>query len=233
MYRIFIFAILFFALQTSAQETAPLFKIGGTGGFGFYGFNDLKEANDNVISTLPFETRVIDDFPARGFFGGYALLRITDWFWTGPSYEFHSTGSRIGAKDYSGSYHFDQILSTHQLGIQNEVRISSGTAPAISVELTGGLNFSQWNMDELLKVGEETQKDNQDWQAMKPFVMPAFKVSYPLVSGFVAFARAGYLFDLGGKFHLAASKDYESAQKVPWSGFRISAGLEFMVSHSR
>lgn len=42
----------------------------------------------------------------------------------------------------------------------------------------------------------------------------------------LGFAKAGYLFDLGGKYHLSSSKDYKSSQKIPWSGFRVSFGLE-------
>jgi hypothetical protein len=230
---IFIILIIFGiqgAAQESAQKSRPRLKIGGFGGYAFYSFENLENANKEVISQLPFDASVIDNFPAQTCFGGYVLIKIADWYSIGPAYEFHSTGSRLGAKDYSGSYRFDQTLSTHQLGIENEARISGGIKPAVFINLAGGVNFSSWKIEEELEVAEEVlQNDNTEFVAIKPFVYPALKISYPGYKNLSMFGRAGYLFDLGGKYHLSGNKDYKSTQKIPWSGFRISIGLEFCI----
>jgi hypothetical protein len=226
---IIIFALA--GLHGIAQEKLPKIKVGGFAGYAFYSFDNLENANKEVTNQLPFDADIIDNFPSRIFFGGHVLLKIADWYSIGPAYEFHSTGSRLGAKDYSGSYHFDQILSTHQLGIENEIRISKNIKPAVFLDLTGGVNFSSWKMEEELKIDDEVQStDNSEFVAIKPFVYPSFKISYPVYRNFNVFAKAGYLFDVGGKFHLSGNKDYQTTQKILWSGFRISLGLEFDVA---
>lgn len=223
-------SLILCGIYSIAQENRPKLKIGATAGYATYSFDNLKKANESVISQLPFDAAVIDDFPARFYFGGYVLAKIANWYSLGPAYEFHSTGSRVGAKDYSGSYHFDQILSTHQLGLENEVLLTKGLKPAIFIDITGGVNFSSWQMEEELEIDNEViSTDNSEFSAIKPFVKPAVKISYPVYQNINITGTAGYLFDLGGKYHLSGNKDYKSTQKIPWSGLRFSLGVEFNI----
>lgn len=225
---ILILSLLIAGFRAYTQENLPKLKIGGFTGYSTYTFKNLENANKDVISQLPFDANVIDNFPARMYFGGFVLLRITNWYAVGPAYEFHSTGSRIGAKDYSGSYSFDQILTTHQLGIQNEILIYNANTAAFYIDFTGGVNFSSWTMEEELKINDEVlNSDNSEFAGIKPFIYPAVKLSYPVVKGWKVFAKAGYIFDLGGKYHVSGNNEYQSTQKIPWSGFRVSLGLEW------
>jgi hypothetical protein len=227
-FLILVSAFLFTTVVYS-QDEKSLLKLGLTGGFGGYSFEKLSDINDEVINQLPFDEAVIDNFPDRFYFGGLALIRVANWYWAGPSYQYHSTGSRVGAKDYSGSYYFDQILSTHQLGLENEIRISKGLKPAIFLDISGGVNFSTWKMEEVLEISGERDEEQSEYVAIKPFVLPALKISYPVYKDFTVSAQAGYLFDLGGKYHLSGNKDYQSTLKIPWSGYRFSLGLEYNV----
>lgn len=225
----FLIIILVLVFTTTAQESRPKLKLAAFGGFATYSFEKPEDINDEVMNQLPFDVAVIDNFPSRFYFGGNVLIRLADWYAVGPAYEFHSTGSRVGARDYSGSYQFDQILSTHQLGIENEIRISGESKTSVFLILNGGVNFSSWKTEEILTLGEEKQEDKSEYSAIKPFVYPSVKVSYPVYKQFLVFAKAGYLFDLGGKYHLSENKDYQSALKIPWNGLRFSLGLEFEV----
>lgn len=225
----FLIITLVFVFATTAQESRPKLKLAAFGGFATYSFEKPEDINDEVMNQLPFDVAVIDNFPSRFYFGGNVLIRLADWYAVGPAYEFHSTGSRVGARDYSGSYQFDQILSTHQLGIENEIRISGESKTSVFLILNGGVNFSSWKTEEILTIGEEKQEDKSEYSAIKPFVYPSVKVSYPVYKQFLVFAKAGYLFDLGGKYHLSENKDYQSALKIPWNGLRFSLGLEFEV----
>lgn len=225
----FLIIILVLVFTTTAQESRPKLKLAAFGGFATYSFEKPEDINDEVMNQLPFDVAVIDNFPSRFYFGGNVLIRLADWYAVGPAYEFHSTGSRVGARDYSGSYQFDQILSTHQLGIENEIRISGESKTSVFLILNGGVNFSSWKTEEILTIGEEKQEDKSEYSAIKPFVYPSVKVSYPVYKQFLVFAKAGYLFDLGGKYHLSENKDYQSALKIPWNGLRFSLGLEFEV----
>jgi hypothetical protein len=61
-------------------------------------------------------------------------------------------------------------------------------------------------------------------------VFLALKISYPVYKSFSVVAQAGYLFDLGGKYHISGNKDYKSDLKIPWSGFRASVGIEYEIN---
>lgn len=220
---------LLYCFYGFTQEKSLNLKLGAFGGYASYSFDYLKDVNAQAINQLPFDAAVTDDFPSRVYFGGSVLLRLTNWYYIGPAYEFHSTGSRLGAKDYSGIYSFDQILTTHQLGIENEIRISKGLKPAVFFDITGGVNFSAWKMNEVLDVSGSREEDKSDFASIKPFVLPVLKLSYPVCRNISAFAKGGYLVDAGGKYHLKSNKDAQSEQKIPWNGFRISAGLELNV----
>jgi hypothetical protein len=230
MKRYLIFVLVFlFASAVYSQDEKSLLKLGLTGGYAGYSFEKLEDINDAVIEQMPFDSEIIDNFPDRFYFGGTALIRIANWYWAGPSYQYHTTGSRVGAMDYSGSYHFDQILSAHQLGLENEIRISKSLKPAIFLDISGGVNFSNWKMDEVLEISGETEQEQSEYVAIKPFVLPALKISYPVYNNFSVAAQAGYLFDFGGNYHLSGNKDYKSTLKIPWSGYRFSIGVEYNV----
>lgn len=230
MKRFLILVLAFlFASVVYSQDEKSILKLGLTGGFGGYSFENLEEINDAVIEQLPFDAAVIDNFPDRFYFGGVALIRVANWYWAGPSYQYHSTGSRVGAKDYSGSFHFDQILSAHQLGIENEIRITKSMKPAVFLDISGGVNFSTWKTEGILEISGEKDEDSSEYVAVKPFVFPVFKISCPVYKNFTVAAQAGYLFDLGGKYHLSGNKDYKSTLKIPWSGYRFSISLEYNV----
>ncbi len=230
MKRFLTFALaLLFVLVAYSQDEKSLLKLGFTGGFGGYSFEKLEDINGEVINQLPFDAAVIDNFPDRFYFGGTALIRIANWYWAGPSYQYHSTGSRVGAKDYSGSYHFDQILSAHQLGLENEIRISKNMKPAVFLDVSGGVNFSSWKTEENLRVLHETDKDQTEYVAVKPFVFPGLKISYPVYKNFSVAAQTGYLFDLGGNYHISGNNEYKSTLKIPWSGYRFSFSIEYNV----
>jgi len=230
MKRALILVLAFlFVFTVYSQDEKSFLKLGLTGGYAGYSFEKLSNINDAVINQLPFDAAVIDNFPDRFYFGGVALIRVANWYWAGPSYQYHSTGSRVGAKDYSGSYYFDQILSAHQLGIENEIRISKTMRPAIFLDISGGVNFSTWKTEEVLEISGERDEDQSEYVAIKPFVLPALKISYLVYKDFSVTAQAGYLFDLGGNYHLSGNKDYQSTLKIPWSGYRFSLSLEYLV----
>jgi hypothetical protein len=208
-----------------AQDAAvtPQYKIGLTGGLAVYFENDLKEINTQVLNASPFDLKIINDFPPTFFYGGYILNRMGKRMYFGPSYTFYTTGSRLGIKDYSGSYRFDQILSAHSLGGQFEVLLHTRNKNNIFFEFTAGAHFATWKMDEMLKVGDEKVLDEQTLKAVKPFIYPAFKITKPVYGHLQVALKAGYSFDLAGKYKTGNMK---SNTKASFSGPRLSVILE-------
>jgi hypothetical protein len=214
------FNILFAQDEVEMQQ----FKVGLTGGLAVFSVHDLKEINTGVINTSPFDLQTVNNFPPTLFYGGFILNRMGKRIYFGPSYSFYTTGSRLGIKDYSGSYRFDQVLSAHSLGGQFEFLLSAKNKMNIYFEPTAGAHFATWKMDELLKVGDEKVSDEQTLKAVKPFIYPAFKITVPVYGHLKVALKAGYSFDLAGKYKKGNMK---AETKVPFSGPRISAIMEY------
>ncbi|HDR52111.1 MAG TPA: hypothetical protein ENN90_10925 [Mariniphaga anaerophila] len=205
------------------EQEMQRFKVGLTGGLSVYFVSELKDINTQVINASPFNLQTVNNFPPTIFYGGFILNRMGKRIYFGPSYSFYTTGSRLGIKDYSGSYRFDQILSAHSPGGQFEILLFTKNKINIYFEPTAGAHFATWKMDELLKVGDEKVSDEQKLKAVKPFIYPAFKIAVPVYSHLQVALKAGYSFDLAGKYKTGNMK---SDIKAPFSGPRISVVLE-------
>ena len=199
------------------------YKIGLTGGLAVYFVNELKDINTQLINKSPFDLKTVNNFPPTFFYGGFILNRMGNRMYFGPSYSFYTTGSRLGVKDYSGSYQFDQILTAHSLGGQFEILLHTKNKSQIFFETTAGAHFATWKMNELLKVGDEKVSDEQKLQAVKQFVYPAIKIAVPVYGRLQVALKIGYSFDLAGKYKTGNIK---SNTKASFSGPRISVVLE-------
>lgn len=223
---ILIFALIFIEqCFISAQEiTDKNIKIGFTGGFGTYIQSDLKKLNESVMSKSVYKPEMINDFPGNFFLGGYALVKVKPGFYVGPSYQFHSTGSRVGKKDYSGFYRFDNILSCHSVGIQIEKSITNGGKLVLSGGGIFGTNISLWEMSEELMIGDQSRESTTKFKALRPFIYPELKLEYPLIFSLNISLSAGYSFDLFGKY----KTDVVTSDLVAkWTGPRANLSLAY------
>lgn len=230
MYKILVFLLLSFAFQSTSKAQDKLarpFKIGITGGVAFFFEDDLKDINSKVKQDLPFTVETINNFPPSLCYGGYFLVPVSSGLSVGPSYQFYTTGSRLGAKDYSATYSFDQTISAHSLGIQFEFLLTKNIFPAVYFESTAGVHLASWKLKEKITTEAELSADKQKADAVKPYLYPGFKFSWPLNSSFGIAVKAGYSFDLGGKFSFDNYPDAQSDTKVSFSGPRLTAAFEF------
>lgn len=227
-YFILLVFLVCFGQNLLAQETQLKdFKFGVNFGYAFYFEGELEKLNNQVVSALPFDVQTIDNFPPYYCYGIYVMNKMGKKWALGPVYSYYSTGSRLGAKDYSGSYSFDQVLSAHSLGIQMELLISEKEKSVIFFETIAGAQFANWEMDEKLIVGEIKELDSQKLKAVKPFIYPGFKFSWELLQNLSLYVKGGVSLDLAGKFYLEGNPKAKSDTKVNFSGPRITVGIEY------
>lgn len=225
----FLILLLAISSQLLAQETGTTvnYKIGVSGGFGLIFPGDLKEINTEVINSSQFDLSVVNNFPPRPVYGGYILNSFGKRIAFGPSYFYFSTGSRLGIKDYSGSYAFDQIVSAHSLGIQFEFLLDEREKSNWYLEFTGGINLATWSIKEKLTIDGEKESDLTKLKATRPFIYPGVKYIYPLTKMLNFTVRAGVSVDLAGKYSFEGNPDYETDSKASFTGPRILVGLEY------
>ena len=61
--------VILFSWQLSAQLNPEKIKLGVMAGYAFYQQDDLKSVNREILSQLPFESQIIDNFDPVFFFG--------------------------------------------------------------------------------------------------------------------------------------------------------------------
>jgi hypothetical protein len=222
--------LLLMGLLTSGQSVtfrSDNTKVSLNGGFSWLFQNDLREINRESRKNLPFLTQTIDDFPPTLTYGGQISIKLSERLGVGTAYQYYTTGSRIGARDYSGTYSFDQIISAHSPGIVIEYQLASQPEWAAYFELTGGAHFASWKMKEKIILGQESNSDTYHLTAFRPYLFPALKAEYPFGGIFFAGIKAGYSFDLGGKYLLTNSNSGKSEKQASFSGIRgvVSVGV--------
>ena len=228
MKNYFILLLILIIASVNAQESDLTdFRIGFTHGTGLYFQHDLKVLNNEVENTLPFDVKTVNNFPPWPFTGGYAMIQIRKGFALGPAYQFHTTGSRLGQKDYSGRYYFDQILSSHALGLQGEFLLSEGSGPVFRFLIKGGVNFSTWKLKENLVIGYNEEEDITIFKAVCPFLEPSFSFTWRLSNRLSAIICPAFHIGLGGKYHLKGNSSATTDKKPGWNGPRISFNLEY------
>ena len=234
-----VFHIVILILISTLQGNSQQLDAGIQAGFGTYSMKDLKMINSTISSDLPFDTKVVEDFPIYFYYRPYILVN-TRYVSFGPVYTFQSTGSRVSGKDYSGEYRFDMMVNSSAPGIYGEVYLKPVNKVQGSVYTIFGGLFSNLKMNEYLVVQDEVMTDDDySFKSSNFFLEPGFNLRYP-VKFLKLGINAGYLFQFGGKsFYFADNKDAELINnktgdpvKSGWNGFRIGLSVSCILKLS-
>lgn len=229
MKKIVFFLLILNSYLLNAQDNEPKFRFGISGGYGTYNHSDLKSINQSAIKQLPFDTKIIDEFEPNFNFGGYCQTRLFNRFWLGPDYHYYYTGSRLGQKDYSGEYSFDQYLKAHAIGLKMDYVISAVDRISYQIELISGGSFSKWEMDSKLNISEESETQIDNLKGFSWYALPSFAVNYKVLKNISLVGSAGYSIDLIKKYKYEANRDIQITTMPDWSGLRLSLGVEFEI----
>lgn len=224
---IFLLFVLIVA-QAAGQDEYKKIKVGVLGGVAFYGQNELNSINENMIDQLPFVIKLIDDFKPVIYFGGFAQYQLFNRFYLGPNYEYHYSGSRIGAKDYSGEYSFDQYVHTHQIGLKANYAFRQLTKTNLKLEMNVGANLTDWRMESNLILGDDNfinEQSNTEMKGLSWFVTPAVSVEYELLPRVDIWGSLGYSFDLLKNYTVKGNNELEVEKTPDWSGLKLTLGI--------
>lgn len=147
----FIIAISFIlsSFIVSSQKLVISFE----SGVGTYSMKNLKLVNNSASTAVPFETKLVDDFPPYFYFRPSVTLKFNSHN-IGLVYNMQSSGARITSKDYSGEYVLDMKVKSNSIGILNEFDTNKGKS-ILSFYTIAGMNFSEINLVENLTVFDQ------------------------------------------------------------------------------
>jgi hypothetical protein len=201
------------------------------GGLATFKMDGLKDLNALAEESVPFDISNVDNFDPGFYFGASAQTALFSNLMVGLSYQYNTTGSRIGIKDYSGYYNFDQIVNGHLLGIEPGVIMTETPKYRLIFTIMSGALFTTIKTEEVLSVSGQTEEDQEYMSAFSIPVYPSINLSVPVKDFISGYFSAGYMVDTGGKVHLKGNRDTVLnidgyPVKTGWTGLRISAGLQ-------
>lgn len=210
-----------------AQENEPKFRFGISGGYATFNHSDLKSINQSAIDQLPFEAKIIDEFEPNFNFGAYTQNQLFPRFWIGPEYHYYFSGSRVGQKDYSGVYSFDQYVHSHAIGLKIGYVLTEVDRFSLQFQLSSGFGLTKWKMDSKLIIGENSENQIDELKGFGWYFLPSFVANYRIIKGISFVGSAGYTLDLVRNYKYEAKSGYKITQMPDWSGLRLSVGVEF------
>lgn len=191
--------------------------------------NGLKKFNRDIISSLPVNPKVVDDFPSQPYIEGSIVYHNTNPMYLGLSFGYHSTGSRISYKDYSGELKIDNVLSAYSPGIVVGAII---TDKVLVLKSEANFSYSISNLEIIEQILSE--KDQLKLESHSFQLEPRIRLTY-LLNEFEFGLRGGYLIDFGGKYSLEGNPDSflengeDDAIKSNWSGIRFGLSVAYNI----
>jgi hypothetical protein len=213
-------------------------KIGFQSGFEGNSMFELKDLNTSIMSTIPFDTKVVSDFPGYMYYQPSISLAFKR-FGIGLNFSNNSTGSRVSGKDYSGEFRFDLRLRKNSPGLFIEYYLFTERDMGFRLlcEGEGGFMFSSLHLEQNLIANSSTLlNDSYDFKAKNYFFQPGLKAVYRLNS-FEFEINAAYLLQFGdGTFYnesdsklMLLNSKTGAPVKPEWSGFKIGVGINFVL----
>ena len=232
--------ILILLLVTSVQAESQEYHLMFQTGMGNYSMSDLKGLNQKNLKRLPFEAKVVSDFPPYWTYRPAVLVKFNR-ISIGASLSYQSTGSRISVKDYSGEYRFDMNVNAVSPGIYTEVEVLKIKTLQLSFYTSIEKSTTILNTDEYFNVADSLLINEKFNLKAKSFSLePGICISYPIM--FFTFGmNVGYSFPLRAKaFYLSDNKDKTMSNTetgkpvVPkWEGLRAWLTFSYIIKKGK
>ncbi len=186
--------------------------------YGQYSMSKLKVVNSEVMSSLPFSTKLINDFPGYYTFSFESYYLDSKHFMFGLRYTNETTASRLGTIDYSGSFRFDQTMNSGSIALMVYYPFRSYEVQVL-LGLDLGIKFTGYSSEKEFTLGNTTKKITEMKDYTNFYSMPGIRIVYPISSFNLAF---------NFNYHLGIDKDTGATTVAKeWNGVRI--GLSFAV----
>lgn len=229
MRKLTLLLFLILTITVSGQEPGMI-KAGFVSGFDFYKQEGLRNWNQYTIDNSPFEVKIIDEFIPRPIIGSYVQYFFTSRFSVGPEYSYHYSGSRIGTRDYSGLFSFDQYVKVHQIGLKFDYSVMIRNRSSVMLEINTGAGFTRWEMKTDLELGENLEYVEKSAVSIKGI---SWYTSPALVYQFT-FKHLGLFSSISYSFEPLKKFKFENnviEQNLPSCvGFNLNFGIDYTFS---
>ena len=223
-----------FFIITSLSGKAQ-FNINYYVGYGSYKMNDMKDMMNYAVQMgidagqLPLHAKLIDNFPAYIIHSMDAAYRF-DKNEAGIKFSYMTTGSKIAAADYSGSYNEKMITNGYRIGAlyrfhfystgtkQHDISFFTEFSPALTraeMKTSGKVIIYNSNNTTTTEDAEKTSLTKNGFS-----IQPLGGICFKLYNHLLLTVSSGYDFEFGANLSEGFRMDF--------SGLRINAGVGFV-----
>jgi len=201
-------------------------------GYGTYSMADIKNLQEDIISTNPIPFQTTESFPGYLLFSLEYNHSLENWLDIGGSLEYKSTGGRVYYADYSGSAYVDQILTGYSIAASASAYLINNTKWELPVVLRGGVVRTTMDINSQVSIGGQTVQDGLEVASTSVFVEPGIKC-VRVFSNILLSVECGYELNFNAPLHLSSNSDATLVNSqgeeiaANWSGLRIRAGLGY------
>lgn len=227
--------ILGFLLMAVYSVQAQQVRFGLQTGVSEYALKDLKNLNQSLQNSVPFETRIVSNYPAFVYFQPSVVLERGNWNY-GLFYNFYSTGSRISASDYSADYLMDTRINANTIGLTGEYYFYQTGIFKIGAYTNLGLSLTHFKLKESLIVADSVffKIPYQKFRSYNVLGEPGVMISIPWQTLQFTF-NAGYSFQLAGSgLKNTETKDWDlidsrpsKEAKAQWNGYKLGIAISY------
>ena len=213
---------------SSALYASPIdYHLTLSSGLGTFDMGDLKKLNTETVKNLPFNSKLVDDFPPFMTFSGEASF-TRDVVRLGFVLGFASTGSRIAYSDYSGTYNNDIKAHCFSIGFNAATHIIEiGNKIDVRGVVGLGLIASYAKISESIVLGNTSSSDSKSLECSSVYFLPELRIAYKLSPSFEIGAYGAYMLDFTYNYYYKGDRiQYYSK----WSGIRSGAFLAYNVT---
>lgn len=220
-----------FSLSFCTFSFSQKVNVGFQTGIGSYSMSDLDKLNKFTMNALPFDAKLVSDFPPYIYFQPSVMVKFNDAS-IGLIYNYYSTGSRVSAKDYSGEYRFDLTAFAHSPGICGIYKIWNIRDLEVNIQSTLGFSRTVLDLNEYLSIGDtiinnETIRFNSYNFYFEPGIHLVYKLKFLRVGLY-----GGYSVNFNSVpfYYMEKSNKLTIANdpiKPDWAGYRFGFSIAY------
>lgn len=229
MKRLYFTAIML--LQLLAPLHAGKLNLEYQAGMGTYGMTDFRWIGYEIENQPSLILKKLSNFGPYFFWRPMLSYTLGNNEF-GFAYTLQSTGSRIYASDYSGTYCYDMRVKASGLGVLYSLRMNNLGPFQAWMYSNVGINFSNFSILETFELYDTELSDfSVKLKSANPYFEVGVRLVYPL-KHFSLSLNMGYQYQpMGGQKMYEENKDepfeaMNSKYLYPeWTGARISFGI--------
>lgn len=218
-------ACLFLPFILMAQHI----EIAVASGFAGCNMSELKDLNQHLMEDLPFESKVVSDFPAWFIYRASVVASTKEKYKIGVVYTHSSAGSRVSSADYSGEYRFDIAMTGNSVGLLLGYEVFKYKQLDIRFNAIIGGILSTCSLNEYIQLYESDASNNYSMKSLSFYLNPEIAINYR-IGRFDAGIFGGFQYDTKGHLILSGQKTSTSTN---WTGFRAGIALSVMLPYRK